>query len=33
LTVQEHGPVHRKDLRSDPEQEHFRMTKWMVLTA
>jgi len=26
LTVQEHEPVHRKDQRSDPEQEHFRMT-------
>ena len=27
LTVQEHGPVHRKDQRPDPEQELFRMTK------
>jgi len=27
LTVHEHGPVRRKDLRSDPEQELFRMTK------
>jgi len=27
LTVQEHGPVHRKDQRSDPEQELFGMTK------
>jgi len=26
LTVQEHGPVHRKDQRSDPEQELFKMT-------
>ncbi|RLL91635.1 hypothetical protein BG32_11740, partial [Mesotoga sp. HF07.pep.5.2.highcov] len=26
LTVQEHGPVHRKDLRSDPEEELFRKT-------
>ena len=26
LTVQEHGPVLRKDEISDPEQEHFRMT-------
>jgi len=22
-------PVHRKDQRSDPEQEHFRMTNWV----
>ena len=29
LTVQEHGPVHRKDQRSDPEQELFRMTNWV----
>ena len=27
LTVQDHGPVHRKDQRPDPEQELFRMTK------
>jgi len=29
LTVPDHGPVHRKDQRSDPEQELFRMTNWV----
>jgi len=26
LTVPDHGPVHRKDQRPDPEQELLRMT-------
>jgi len=29
LTVPDHGPVHRKDQRSDPEQELFKMTNWV----